>query len=51
VNDDLTNWVERTCPAVAAKRWQSTAGTGTSAQRGFGATGGLQLYDCAGKAR
>lgn len=52
VNNDLTSWVESACAAVPATRWQAAAATTTrtSAARGFGATGGLQLYDCVGHA-
>jgi hypothetical protein len=56
VNDDLTNWVASTCAAVPATRWQTnatstaTATTSTTtASRGFGGSGGLQVYDCAGR--
>jgi len=43
-NDDLTTWVQGHCTAVPAAAWRtSTAGAGSSS-----ASGGLQLYDCAG---
>jgi 4-amino-4-deoxy-L-arabinose transferase-like glycosyltransferase len=45
-NDDLTRWVTRACTAVPAKLWQTASSTTSATAHG----GGLQLYDCAGRA-
>jgi hypothetical protein len=50
-NDDLTTWVQSTCSVVSSKLLQTaTNGSTTSATR-TGSGGGMQLYDCAGKAK
>jgi hypothetical protein len=51
VNNDLTSWVETACKAVPTQLWQTTSSSTTNAQRGPGAGGGLQLYDCAAQQR
>jgi 4-amino-4-deoxy-L-arabinose transferase-like glycosyltransferase len=49
INNDLTTWIQTSCTAVPATKYQtSTAGTTTG---GNGSTGGLQLYDCARAAK
>jgi 4-amino-4-deoxy-L-arabinose transferase-like glycosyltransferase len=49
INNDLTTWIQTSCTAVPATKYQtSTAGTTTG---GNGSTGGLQLYDCARSAK
>ena len=46
VNDDLTQWVTSACTAVPTSAWQTTSSTSS----GTAQNGGLQLYDCAGRA-
>ncbi len=49
INNDLTTWIQTSCTAVPATKYQtSTTSTTTS---GTGSAGGLQLYDCASAAK